>query len=375
MTLFSLLNQQKNLELLKNIILNQRVGNAYLFYGPEGSGNEGFALEFAAMLNCQGSGNIPCGTCNSCHKIRLLEHANLELVFPIPIRKDSSADADPFKGFSQAAMTEIQEIIRVKAQNPYEKINIPNAKHIPINFIRAVKQKTYLKSAEPGWKVIVIFDAHLMTEPAANAFLKILEEPPEKSTFILTTSNPNILLPTIISRCQPIYFPALASSVLKQHLLSRNIPEEQIDLIIRLSGGEINLALRLSETDFTPVKEKILDLLRSLATLNIEKLYNYVEDLAALYQEDASQVQQIILSLCFWFRDALILKEQINETELILKEFTPEIRKFVVAFPNFDAYLASSSVENCIDFINRNVYIKLALLNLFFNLNKAINAG
>ena len=375
MTLFPLLNQQKNLELLQNIIHNQRVGNAYLFYGPEGSGNEGFALEFAAMLNCQGSGNLPCGICNSCHKIRLLEHANLELVFPIPIRKDATAEADPFKGFSQAEMTEIQEIIRVKAQNPYEKITIPNAKHIPINFIRAVKQKTYLKAAEPGWKVIVIFDAHLMTEPAANAFLKILEEPPEKSTFILTTSNSNILLPTIISRCQPIYFPALASSVLKQHLLSHNIPEQQIDLIIRLSGGEINSALRLAETDFIPLKEKILDLLRSLATLNIEKLYHYVEDLAALYQEDQSQVQQIILSLCFWFRDALIQREQLNESELILKEFMPEICKFTTAFPNFDAYLAASSVENCIDFISRNVYIKLALLNLFFNLNKAINAG
>jgi DNA polymerase-3 subunit delta' len=375
MTLFPLLNQQKNLELLKNIILNQRVGNAYLFYGPEGSGHEGFAIEFAAMLNCQTSADIPCGTCNSCHKIRLLEHANLELVFPIPVRKDTSAAADPFKGFSLAEMTEIQEIIRNKASNPYEKINVPNARHIPINFIRAIKQKTYLKSPEPGWKVIIIFDAHLMTEPAANAFLKILEEPPEKSTFILTTSNPNILLPTIISRCQPIYFPALSPSVIKQYLLDRNVPEQQTDLIIRLAGSEIVSALRLAETDFTPLKEKILDLLRSLATLNIEKLYKYVEDLAALYQEDLAQFQQIILALIFWFRDAMILKAQLNETELILKELAPEISKFIAAFPNFDAYLASSSVENCVDFINRNVYIKLALLNLFFNLNQAINAG
>jgi DNA polymerase-3 subunit delta' len=375
MTLFPLINQEKNLKLLKNIIANERVANAYLFYGQEGSGTEGFALEFAAMLNCTSGNDSPCGNCSSCRKIKHLEHSNLELVFPIPIYKDNSADSDPFKGFSAAEMENIQEIIHKKSQNPYEKIAIPKAKHIPINFIRETKRKTYLRSQEPGWKVIVIFDAHLLTEPAANAFLKILEEPPEKSTFILTTSNMNAILPTIASRCQPIYFPPLSPAVLKEFLLSKNIPENQTQLIIRLSGGDVSQVLNFIETDLNQIKDLTLDILRAIAVWNIKKIYKYVEKLADLYRKDSVQFKQIMLSIAFWFRDAIIIKEQLGESELIHSELINEIRKLSDAFPDFDPYSASSSVENCIDFINRNVYINLALINMFFNLHHALNSG
>jgi len=375
MTLFSLINQKKNLALLQNIIRNRRVGNAYLFYGPEGSGMEGFAMEFAAMLNCHSKTDYPCGNCSSCRKMRCLEHGNLEMVFPIPRRKENSADSDPFKGFTSADMEEIQEIIHNKALNPYEKISIPNAKHIPINYIRETKRKTYLRSQEIGWKVVIIFDAHLMTEPAANALLKILEEPPKKSTFILTSSNMNAILPTIISRCQSIHFPSLAPTVLKDFLLTKNIPEKSINLIIRLSGGNVSQALRLAESDLQKIKDTTLDILRAIAVWNIEKVYKYVEKLSSLYREDSAQFNQILLSVAFWFRDAIVLKENSDESELIHSELVNEIKKFTNAYPDFDPYSASSSVENCIDFISRNVYINLALLNMFFNLYHALNTG
>ncbi len=375
MTLFSLIDQEKILQQLKNIINHKRVGNAYLFYGPEGSGTEGFALEFAAMLNCQSGGEVPCGKCNGCHKFRCLEHGNLEMVYPIPVRKDQGTDSDPFKKFSMAEMEEIQDLIRIKSQNPYAKITVPKAKHIPINFIREVKRKTYLRSQEPGWKVVVIFDAHLMTEAAANAFLKILEEPPEKSTFILSTSNMSAVLPTVISRCQPIYFPPLSSPKLKDYLLGKDIPESRVNLVIRLSGGDVNKALNLFESDLDKLIKLTLDIMRMTAVWNIKKIFNYVETLSAIYREDSAQFQQILLAISFWFRDAAVLKEQANAVEIIHSDLEAEILKFARAFPDFDPHFAVSSVENCIDFINRNVYINLALMNMFFNLNHAINSG
>jgi len=374
MTLFPLINQKKNLDFLNNVIKNNRVAHAYLFYGPEGSGSEGFALEFAAMLNCQAGSGTPCGTCSACKKIRCLEHSNLELVYPIPIRKDQGTDSDPFRKFSLSEIEEIQEIIKKKAQNPYLKINVPKAKHIPINFIREIKRKTYLRSQESGWKVVVIFDAHLMTEPAANAFLKILEEPPEKSTFILSTSNINAILPTILSRCQPLFFPALSPDHLREYLLEKNIPENHVNLIIRLSAGDVNQALYLIDTDIDKIVSMTLEILRAVAVWNVKNIYNYVESLSVLYREDSTQLKQILLSISFWFRDAILIKNQVNPEDLVYANLRNEIGKFVSAFPEFDPYFALSSVENCIDFINRNVYINLALLNMFFNLYQSLNS-
>jgi DNA polymerase-3 subunit delta' len=374
MTLFPLINQEKNHEQLHNILKNNRVANAYLFYGPEGSGSEGFALEFAAMLNCQSTEKVPCGNCSGCRKMRRLEHSNLELVYPIPARQDQS-DSDPFKKFTAAEMTEIQELIHVKSQNPYLKISVPKAKHIPINFIREIKRRTYLRSQESGWKVVVIFDAHLLTESAANAFLKILEEPPEKSTFILSTANLNAILPTIVSRCQAIHFPPLPTAKLKAHLLSQNITENRVNLIIRLSGGDVGKALNLVESDLDKLIELTLDILRMTAVWDIENIFKYVETLTLIYREDSARFQQILLAITFWFRDAAVLKEGIDPADVIHSELTAEIQKFVAAFPDFDPHSAISSVENCIDFINRNVYINLVLLNMFFQLNHAINPG
>ena len=374
MTLFPLINQKKNLDFLFNVIKNKRIGNAYLFYGPEGSGSEGFALEFAAMLNCHSEARTPCGSCSSCKKMRCLEHSNLEMVYPIPIRKDQGSDSDPFKKFSNAEIEEIQEIIQKKAQNPYLKIAVPKAKHIPINFIREIKRKTYLRSQESGWKVIVIFDAHLLTEPAANAFLKILEEPPEKSTFILSTSNINAILPTIVSRCQPLFFPALSPNHLRDYLLNKNVPENHINLIIRLSAGDVNQALNLVDTDIETFESMTLDIMRAVAVWNVKNIYDYVESLSAIYREDSTQFIQILLSVSFWFRDAILLKSQTDPEELVHSNLQDEIGKFVNAFPDFDPHFALSSVENCIDFINRNVYINVALLNMFFNLFQSLNS-
>lgn len=375
MTLFPLINQKTNLDFLTNAIKHQRISNAYLFYGPEGSGSEGFALEFAAMLNCQSGTPTPCGTCNACKKIRRLEYSNLELVYPIPIRKDTIANDEPFKKFSLAEIEEIQDIIRNKAQNPYLKIKVPKAQHIPINFIREIKRRTYLRSQESGWKVVVIFDAHLLTEPAANAFLKILEEPPENSTFILSSSNINAILPTIVSRCQALYFPALSPDQLRDYLIQHNAPENYVNLIIRLSAGDVSQALSLIDTEIDQFVSLTLDILRSVAVWNIKSIYNFIESLAAIQREDTIRFKQILLSIAFWFRDAVILKNGSQSGELVHSALQEEISNFVRAFPDFDPFFALASVENCIDFINRNVYINLALLNLFFNLKQALHKG
>ncbi len=372
MNLFGLINQKKNRELLEKSLRNSRISNAYLFYGPEGCGHEGFAMEYAAMLNCTAESNQPCGNCPSCKKIKNLQHANLQLVFPIPGAKNNTKETNPFHSFSESEIEELQNKIQNKAQNPYEKLTLTGARSIPINFIREIKKKMYLKSQESGWKITIIFDAHLLTIPAANAFLKILEEPPEKSSFILTTSSFGSLLPTIISRCHPLYFPPISNEELTTELKKKLIPENKIKLMINLSAGDLNYALQLSEEALETLRKDTLEILRGVAVWNKGQIFNSINKLVTLKKQDPDYFRQIMLSITFWFRDAAALRSGLPASKLIHSDMITEISKFANAFPEFDIFSINSSVEKCIGFINHNVYINLALTDMLFEIHKAI---
>jgi DNA polymerase-3 subunit delta' len=374
MSLFPLVNQQFNRLMLENTIRNGRIANAYLFFGEKGSGHEGFALEFAAMLNCNApEKGLPCSKCSACHKMCTLEHANLMLVFPIPRKQINDSQSPPFKGFSEREMQTIQEEIARKAQSPYEKISVPGALHIPINFIREIKRKIYLTSAERGWKVVVILDAHLMTDPAANALLKILEEPPPSSTLILTSSNPKAILSTVRSRCQPLFFPPLAETDITSDLTERGTPAEQIKLISSLSSGDLNAARNFSPQDIQALNEIMLEILRSIAGWKIAKIFVLINQLAQLHKTDSEQFRQILQSLNFWARDAAVLTLGTENPILIHSDLGSELNNFIHAYPDFDAENFCTSVDNCIDFIQRNVYINLALTELFFKIRNCFN--
>jgi len=105
----------------------------------------------------------------------------------------------------------------LKANNPFYKITLPKAKTIPISDIRNLKKELFLKSIDKGRKIILIFDAHMLCTgdaSSANALLKILEEPPENTTFILVSDYKGQLLPTILSRCQIINFPPIKNEII-----------------------------------------------------------------------------------------------------------------------------------------------------------------
>ena len=109
----------------------------------------------------------------------------------------------------------LTESIQNKSKDPFYKISIPRASRILIQSIRELRKSLYLKGSPSGRKLVIIFDAHLLSVgqgEAANALLKILEEPPENTTLILVTDHQSLLLPTILSRCQLIQFPPLSDA-------------------------------------------------------------------------------------------------------------------------------------------------------------------
>ncbi|MQY63405.1 MAG: hypothetical protein GH143_03750, partial [Calditrichaeota bacterium] len=168
-----------------------RLAHAYLFYGPAGSGKEGHAIELAALVNCQVPGKDgalrqaqdgACGRCPSCRKVQGLQHPNLQLVVPLPRRVPITKKDPPLKALKPADLEDLTDQLASKARDPYFPVRLKGAQSILINSVRELRRTTYLKPGERGWRTILIFEAEKLCTgegAAANALLKLLEEPPD----------------------------------------------------------------------------------------------------------------------------------------------------------------------------------------------------
>ena len=206
----AIIGQEKVKNLLQKAIIDNRIANSYCFWGLDGIGKDALAIEFAKSANCinpiiYGNTIQACDSCSSCKEITNLQSQSLEIIFSLPAGKtpDGHSD-DPIAKLSDEQIDLIQEQIALKAENPYHKISIPNANQIKISSIRGLKKKLTLTSGSRGRRFVIISNADEMNSESANSFLKTLEEPHDNITIILTTSRPDTILPTILSRCQQV---------------------------------------------------------------------------------------------------------------------------------------------------------------------------
>ncbi|MCF7798058.1 MAG: hypothetical protein K9N36_09855 [Candidatus Marinimicrobia bacterium] len=365
MKLFPIIGQDDFLRRLHNLLNSARLGHSHLFTGPEGSGKDALALQFAAMLNCTGEGDKPCGECPACHQYRLLEHTALHLIFALPDKSKSSADSDPYKGFKESDMDDLRSAIADKAKNPYQPLQLPGANNIRISSIRKLRQDIYL-SMNPGiTKTVVIMETHKMNDAAFNALLKILEEPPERTVFILTTAYPDRIPTTILSRCQYYRIPPIAQVDLQEHLEKQfELPGPEAHVLARLSQGNV----RQAEYYAADTERKWLDMLRQIVKVMLSKRYHDVQVLVKQLTDKSlaeETLQQILSVLILFLRDVEV---GIREGGQMIWQ---EERDALVAWsPHFNAREAVNRVERCKDALNRKVYFPLALTRLFFELRQ-----
>lgn len=201
-----------------------------LFHGPRGTGKQRLALWLGQLLLCSSPTNEPCGGCQHCRFVGELRHPDLTWFFPRPRLKDSDPDLADVRADYADAIAE-----RVADDGLYPPPS--GAEGIFIATVRALVQQAALSPALGKRKVFVVGDAERMvpqegSEQAANAFLKLLEEPPDDTTVIVTSSEPGALLPTIRSRVTSFRVPPLAPAAMRSFLahpaVSKRLKGEQI---------------------------------------------------------------------------------------------------------------------------------------------------
>ena len=190
---------------LERIIETRKIPNALLFTGHSGSGRKRAAIWFAKAANCTGSHGTPCDLCRSCRKIDAGHHP---------------------------------DIIEVAPAEPH--------KPIPISRIREITALTAARPHEAAYRMVLITHADQMNVQAQNALLKELEEPPESTFFILVARERTGLLPTIFSRCRPLWFPSLSGPAMAAYLSAHfRITPSWAGVAAATAGTDLNLAATL----------------------------------------------------------------------------------------------------------------------------------
>ena len=178
---------------LNSYLAKDKLPNAFLFHGNDGSGKEAHAIEFAALINCSNTNNNQiCNICESCKRMKILQHGNLKIIHPMPRGKIKKTSDSPFDLLSKSEIENYKDQILLKSKNPYYKIRLEKSNSILINSIRSIKKELILSPIENGKNIVLIFEAEKLCYPnniSANALLKTLEEPPENTLFILITAN------------------------------------------------------------------------------------------------------------------------------------------------------------------------------------------
>jgi len=284
-----------------------KISHAQLFAGPEGSANLSMALAYATYLNCTNKKDADsCGECPSCKKADKLIHPDLHLIFPVSSAKNKT-------GKDVVSDTFISDWREFILQNPYagpmewsvafggenKQLNISREES------RNIIKKLSLKSYEGEYKIMLIWLAEFMHPSAANALLKLLEEPPDKTVFLLVTNDPEQIIGTILSRVQQLTVRAFTNEEISEELMRRfQITGEKAFQLSNIANGSLNQAFNLISEDEDHSNTSFQEWMRICFKNNHPLMVNWADEFnkmskthqKGLFQYGLSMVRNSLLS-------------------------------------------------------------------------------
>lgn len=234
---------------LIDTVKNRRVSHSHLMYGPEGNGAVLMAIAYAQYMLCENpDNNDSCGTCVPCRQIKSFNYPDLHFVYPVAKTEKSSKNP-----ISIEVIEEWKKLIDTdKYFGIYrwlQHLSVENKQAIISKHeSESILHRLQLKSYSGRKKIMIIWMPERMNVTSANKLLKLLEEPPGDTVFLLVSTDPDALLKTINSRCQKIFIPKYTFQETKQFLLAEENLDENVSAIIaRLADGNLALAKELTE--------------------------------------------------------------------------------------------------------------------------------
>ncbi len=369
---------------LKNHLVNSvqkgRIPHAQLFIGPEGSGTLSMALAYAQYIICNNKGSENEGGSAACNlKFDHLQHPDLHFVYPVATTDSIKSNATS-DDFMSTWIDFLKETPYGSVNDWYEAIGIQKKQgNISVHEAASILKKLILKPFEGGYKVMIIWMAEKMNTEAANKLLKLLEEPTDKTVFILIAEDEKAILQTILSRCQILHFNALNEQEIVQGLIEKeNCDEVDAYSIAKQAQGNYNKALKLryNITNEYPFDEWFVTWVRAAFRANknarvVSDLIKWSDEISAIGREK----QKLFLNHCMeLFRQALLLNY--STAELVYME--PKVDNFKLK--NFSPFVNEHNIleiyqeiEDATYHIERNGNAKMIFTDLSIKLTRLIH--
>lgn len=359
---------------------NGRVPHAQLFVGPEGSGTLPMAIAYAQYLLCKNTNGENTGGNEACNlKFEHFSHPDLHFAFPV-------ATNDKVKKHPVSNMF-LEEWRELLSEQPYgnlfdwyKKLGVDNKQgQIGVDEATEIVKSLSLKAYEGGYKVMLIWMAEKMNTSAANKLLKLIEEPPNKTVFILVAEDEEQIINTILSRCQVLHFPPLAEEVIKDALVRNyNLDLTVATKIAHQANGNYNKACYLvyHDSEDTPFESWFIFWIRSAFKAKgnksaIHDLISWSEDISKTGRETQKQFLQFCI---VFFRQALLLNYQADSlVYLETKTENFDLRKFAPFVHGNNILDITNELQDAIYHIERNGNSKIILTDLSIKLTRLLH--
>ncbi|MEZ4796978.1 MAG: DNA polymerase III subunit delta' [Flavobacteriaceae bacterium] len=353
-----------------------RIPHAQLFVGPEGSGTLPMAIAYAQHIIC-GNNKANESACNL--KFEHFSHPDLHFAYPV-------AGTDKVKSHPVSKLFLEDWRVMLKEQpygnlfDWYKQLGIDNKQgQIGVDEAQDISKSLALKAYEGGYKVMIIWMVEKMNTSAANKLLKLIEEPPSKTIFILIAEDEEQIISTIKSRCQLLHFPPLSDDVIKEALIKNyQLPEADATKIAHQANGNYNKACDLvyHDSEDTQFEEWFVFWIRSAFKAKgnkaaIHDLISWSEEIAKTGRETQKQ----FLSFCLdFFRQAMLLNYSANE--LVFMEPKSEgfkLEKFAPFVHESNVLEINDEIQDAIYHIERNGNSKIILTDLSIKLTRLLH--
>jgi DNA polymerase-3 subunit delta' len=358
-------------EKLLRTIQTGKIAHAQMFSGPEGSANLAMALAYASLLNCtKPHDGDSCGECASCKKADKLIHPDLHFVFPVSSTKNITGK----DVVSDAFIADWRQFI---IHNPYggpmewslafggenKQLNISREES------RNILRKLSLMPYEGEYKIMIIWLAEYLHASAANALLKLLEEPPDKTVFLLVTYDSEQIISTILSRVQLLKIRPFTNDEVVGYLMQKHgLGIDEAYKTASIVSGDINHALKMVTEEDDGSSASFQEWMRICFTNNYQKMVEWADNFSSATKINQKGLFQYGLSI---IRDALLSQNSLKD----LVNTTDSDKKFA---DNFAKVLGLDQLEILYKLLNtayyhleRNANPKITFLNTSLQISAA----
>jgi DNA polymerase-3 subunit delta' len=365
---------QKELkEKLVSTVRDGRVSHAQLFEGAMGYGGLPVALAYAQFISCRNRGEDSCGTCPSCIKYNKLIHPDLHFVFPVNTTKKIKD-----KPVSSDFLPQWREIVLGQKyfteQDWYEFIGIENKQGIiGANEADKILARLSYKPFESDYKIMIVWLPERLNQTSANRLLKLIEEPPEHTVFLLVTENVSRILPTIYSRTQRIRLQPLKDDDIVDALKKLSFTEQEIFTASRLSEGNYIQAiqsLQVSESAKMNL-DNFMQFMRLSYRNDILGLLDWAEAMASLGRE---KQKSFLVFAERMTRENFILNKKIEDIVYLGFDELEWARKFSAFINDKNVTELYKQLNICIPQISQNGNAKIIFTDLALKVKELIRS-